>query len=381
MEFSAIDEASSVMAEGGMVVVVDDVEGGNEGALVMAAESATPESIAFYIAHTSGVICVPLLPERTDQLDLPLMVPANRPGRGSPFTISVDARIGTTTGISAADRASTVATLIDPDACPTDLLRPGHIFPLRTLPGGVLKRPRYAEATVDLSRLAAMTPAGVLCEILTKDRSGAARLPDLAEFAHQYGLPLISLSDLVRYRRETEELVRTVANARVPTVAGDARAYVFESLLDGSEHLAVVIGEVSRQTDVPVYVQFECLMSDVFGSRSCDCGLELRAAMSYLQREGRGVIVYLRSQADLGRSLDHTIERSMRSDHAAAEMTTTVGMPVPKAYGVAAHILLDLGVKTVRLVTNKPPTNGGLERFGLKVTERVSIELSEVLSA
>src|SRR5271154_2984211 len=272
MAFSSVTEAIEAIAAGQMVVVVDDEDRENEGDLVMAAESATPENIAFFLAHTSGVICVPLLPERADRLELPLMVSANTEAQRTAFTVSVDYRLGTTTGISATDRSATIAALIDPQTRPNDLNRPGHIFPLRYRPGGVLKRAGHTEATVDLSRAAGLSAAGVLCEIVTEDKSEMARLPDLERFAKTHRLPLISIADLIRYRRQNEKLVRLVSEARIPAKGREFRAFVYESVLDNEQHLALVMGDVAGTEDVLVRVHSECLTGDVFGSLRCDCG-------------------------------------------------------------------------------------------------------------
>ena len=379
MPFSPVEDAVAAIRRGGMAVVVDDEDRENEGDLVMAAEAATPETIAFFLAHTSGVICVPLLPERADELDLPLMVADNTEAQRTAFTVTVDARNGTTTGISAADRATTIATLIDPRTRPADLNRPGHIFPLRYRPGGVLKRAGHTEATVDLSRAAGLSAAGVLCEIVTEDKSEMARLPQLEAFAERHGLPLISIADLIRYRRRTEILVRRVAQARIPTPAGDHTAYVYESIIDGEQHLALVKGEVADQDNVLVRVHSECLTGDVFGSLRCDCGPQLDKAMDLIEEEGRGVVVYLRGHEGRGIGLGHKI----RAYHLQEQGRDTVdanleqGLPVDsREYGIGAQMLVDLGVTTMRLLTNNPVKYGGLEGFGLDITERVPLEPS-----
>src|SRR5580698_263048 len=258
MAFSKVQEAIDSIAQLGMAVVVDDEDRENEGDLVMAAEAATPENIAFFLAHTSGVICVPLLPERADALELPLMVTANTEAQRTAFTVSVDFRHGTTTGISATDRSSTIAALIDPATRPNDLNRPGHIFPLRYRTGGVLKRAGHTEATVDLARAAGLTPAGVLCEIVSDDKATMARLPELEAFAKTHHLPLISIADLIRYRRQNEKLVRRVSEARIPTDDGEYKASVYESVLDGEQHLALVFGQVEGEENVLVRVHSEC---------------------------------------------------------------------------------------------------------------------------
>ncbi len=376
MPFSTIQQAIAAIGRGGMVVVVDDEDRENEGDLVMAAEAVTPEKIAFFLAHTSGVICVPLMPERADQLDLPLMVSANTEAQRTAFTVSVDARHATTTGISAADRAATVAALIDPATRPTDLSRPGHIFPLRYRPGGVLKRAGHTEATVDLARAAGMAPAGVLCEIVTEDKSAMARLPELERFAEDHGLPLISIAELIRYRRRTEKLVRRVSEARIPVGGGAFAAYVYESVLDGEQHLALVMGDVAGEKDVLVRVHSECLTGDVFGSLRCDCGPQLRAALDRIEQEGRGVLVYLRGHEGRGIGLGHKIRayRLQEDGHDTVDANLAQGLPVDsREYGIGAQILVDLGVTTMRVMTNNPMKYGGLEGFGLDIVERVPL--------
>lgn len=377
MPFSTVEEAIDAIAHKGMVVVVDDEDRENEGDLVMAAEAATPETIAFFLAHTSGVICVPLLPERADELDLPLMVVENTESQRTAFTVSVDARGRTTTGISAADRAATIAALVDPATRPADLNRPGHIFPLRYRPGGVLKRAGHTEATIDLARAAGLFPAGVLCEIVSDDKSSMARLPELEIFAERNGLPLISIADLIRYRRRTEKLVRLVSEARIPMEGGDYRAYVYESVLDNEQHLALVKGEVGP--DVLVRVHSECLTGDVFGSLRCDCGPQLHAALDLIDKDGRGVLVYLRGHEGRGIGLAHKIRayRLQEQGHDTVDANVALGLPVDsREYGIGAQMLVDLGVTTMRLMTNNPVKYGGLEGFGLDITERVPLESS-----
>jgi 3,4-dihydroxy 2-butanone 4-phosphate synthase/GTP cyclohydrolase II len=378
MGFSEVQDAIDAISRLGMAVVVDDEDRENEGDLVMAADPATPENIAFFLAHTSGVICVPLLPERADALELPLMVTANTEAQRTAFTVSVDSRHGTT-GISATDRASTIAALIDPNTRPSDLNRPGHIFPLRYRTGGVLKRAGHTEATVDLCRAAGLSPAGVLCEIVTEDKSEMARLPDLERFAKKHDLPLISIADLIRYRRQKEKLVRLVSEARIPTENRDFRAYVYESVLDGEQHLALVMGEVAGTDDVLVRVHSECLTGDVFGSLRCDCGPQLRASLDLIEAEGRGVLIYLRGHEGRGIGLGHKIRayQLQEEGHDTVDANLQQGLPVDsREYGIGAQMLVDLGVTTMRVMTNNPAKYGGLEGFGLDITERIPLQPS-----
>ncbi len=377
MPLASIPEAIDAIGRGQMVVVVDDADREDEGDLIMAAEAATPEKIAFFLQHTSGVICVPITPERADELDLPPMVHTNTESQRTAFTVSVDARRGTTTGISAADRATTIAALIDPATRPSDLARPGHVFPLRYRTGGVLKRHGHTEAAVDLARAAGMYPAGVLCEIVTADKSSMARFEELERFAETHGLPLITIADLIRYRRRNEMLVKRVAQARIPTEGGEYSAYVYESLLDGEQHLALVRGEVAGQENVLVRVHSECLTGDVFGSRRCDCGPQLHAALDLIEREGRGVVIYLRGHEGRGIGLGHKIRAYSLQErgHDTVDANLELGLPVDsREYGIGAQMLVDLGVTTMRVMTNNPVKYGGLEGFGLDIVERVPLE-------
>jgi len=377
MGFAPVSDAIAAIGRGEMVVVVDDADRENEGDLIMAADAATPEKIAFFLAHTSGVICAPILPERADELELPLMVTNNTESQRTAFTVSVDAGRGTTTGISAADRAATVAALIDPKTQPDDLRRPGHIFPLRYRTGGVLWRAGHTEAAVDLSRLAGLSPAGVLCEIVSEDKASMARLPELEVFAAKHGLPLISIADLIRYRRQNEMLVRKVSEARIPTRAGDYTAFVYESILDGEQHLALVLGHVEGEQNVLVRVHSECLTGDVFGSLRCDCGPQLRAALDLIEAEGSGVLIYLRGHEGRGIGLASKIQayRLQEQGHDTVDANLALGHPADsREYGIGAQMLVDLGVTTMRIMTNNPTKRGGLEGFGLDIVERVPLE-------
>jgi len=378
MALAPIEEAVAAVARGEIVVVVDDEDRENEGDLIMAAQAATPEKIAFFLAHTSGVICVPLTPERADQLDLPLMVSNNTESQRTAFTVSVDSRHGTTTGISAEDRAATIQVLIDPHTRPADLNRPGHIFPLRYRPGGVLKRAGHTEATIDLAKAAGMYPAGVLCELVSEDKTRMARLPEIEAFADANGLPLVSIADLIRYRRQKDKLVRRIAGpVRMPTRYGDFTGYAYESLIDNEQHLAVVKGEVAGKGPVLVRVHSECLTGDVFGSLRCDCGPQLSEAVRLIAEEGTGVVVYLRGHEGRGIGLAHKLRayHLQEQGHDTVDANLELGLPVDnREYGIGAQILVDLGVTTMRLMTNNPMKYGGLEGFGLDIVDRVPLE-------
>jgi 3,4-dihydroxy 2-butanone 4-phosphate synthase / GTP cyclohydrolase II len=377
MSLARVEEAITAMSRGEIVVVVDDEDRENEGDLVMAAQAATPEKIAFFLAHTSGVICVPITPERADQIDLPLMVTNNTESQRTAFTVSVDARQGTTTGISAEDRCVTIQTLIDPHTRSADLNRPGHIFPLRYRPGGVLKRAGHTEATIDLAKAAGMYPAGVLCELVSEDKTRMARLPEIESFAEHHGLVIISIADLIRYRRQKDKLVRKIAGpVRIPTDYGDFAGYAYESVLDDEHHLAVVKGEVAGKGPVLVRVHSECLTGDVFGSLRCDCGPQLSEAVRMIAEEGTGVIIYLRGHEGRGIGLAHKLRayHLQEQGHDTVDANLQLGLPVDnREYGIGAQMLVDLGVTTMRLMTNNPMKYGGLEGFGLDIVERVPL--------
>jgi 3,4-dihydroxy 2-butanone 4-phosphate synthase/GTP cyclohydrolase II len=373
---ASVEDAVAAIARGEIVVVVDDEDRENEGDLIMAAEFATPEKIAFFVKHTSGVICMPLTGERCDELDLPLMVTNNTESHRTAFTVTVDYRHHTSTGISAADRARTIQALIDPLTKPSDLARPGHIFPLRYREGGVLNRAGHTEAAVDLARMAGLYPAGVLCEIVNDDGT-MARVPELERFCDEHDLLMISIAELVRYRRQSEKLVRRVAEARIPTDWGDFTCYAYESLIDGETHLAFVKGAVQGQDDVLVRVHSECLTGDVFGSLRCDCGVQLQSAMQKVDDEGLGVIVYLRGHEGRGIGIGHKLKAYVLQDAGrdTVDANVDLGLPVDsREYGIGAQILVDLGITTMRLMSNNPAKRGGLEGYGLEIVERVPLE-------
>jgi 3,4-dihydroxy 2-butanone 4-phosphate synthase/GTP cyclohydrolase II len=376
VSFAKIEEAVDAIGRGDIVIVVDDEDRENEGDLIMAAEFATPDKIAFFLHHTSGVICAPVTCERARELDLPLMVANNTESMRTAFTVSVDYRHGTSTGISAYDRSATIQALVDPATRPADLLRPGHIFPLEAREGGVLKRAGHTEAAMDLARMAGVYPAGVLCEIVNDKKDDMARVPELERFADEHGLLLISIADLVRYRRQTEKLVRRITEARLPTQWGDFTCYAYEATLDGTEHLAFVKGAVQGEDDVLVRVHSECLTGDVFGSLRCDCGPQLDESMRLIAEEGLGVVVYLRGHEGRGIGLGHKLRAYQLQDqgHDTVDANLALGLPVDsREYGIGSQILVDLGITTMRLLTNNPAKYGGLEGFGLQITGRVPL--------
>jgi len=374
--FATIEEAIAAIRRGEFVVVVDDADRENEGDLILAAEMVTPERIAFMVRHTSGLICVPLVGDRLDDLRLPLMVSESTDSHRTAFTVSVDSLKGTTTGISAADRAATIEALIDPATRPEDLARPGHIFPLRYRDGGVLRRAGHTEAAVDLARLAGLYPAGVLCEIVKEDGS-MARLPALQAFAETHGVPLITIADLISHRRHQEQLVERIAEARIPTVHGEFRAVGYQSTLDGTQHLALVRGDVRGREGVLVRVHSECLTGDVFGSLRCDCGRQLDDAVARIAEEGEGVILYFRGHEGRGIGLMHKLQAYALQEHGrdTVEANLDLGLPADaRDYGIGAQILVDLGIRSMRLLTNNPTKRAGLEGYGLSIVDRVPLE-------
>jgi 3,4-dihydroxy 2-butanone 4-phosphate synthase/GTP cyclohydrolase II len=378
MAFAPIEDAVAAIGRGEIVVVVDDEDRENEGDLIMAAEFATPEKIAFFLHHTSGFICAPITSERARELDLDAMVAHNTESMRTAFLVSVDYRHGTSTGISAFDRSATIKALVDPGTRPDDLARPGHVLPLEAREGGVLKRAGHTEAAVDLARLAGLYPAGVLCEIVDAKKMDMARAPELETFAEEHDLLLISIADLIRYRRKHEKLVRRIAEAMIPTEFGEFRCMVFESVLDGEQHLAFVRGDLEGADNVLVRVHSECLTGDVFGSLRCDCGPQLAAALEKVAAEGLGAVVYLRGHEGRGIGIGHKIKAYRLQEQGADTVDANLQLGLPadsREYGIGAQILVDLGVTTMRVMTNNPAKYGGLEGFGLEIVDRVPLEI------
>jgi 3,4-dihydroxy 2-butanone 4-phosphate synthase/GTP cyclohydrolase II len=378
MPLAPIEDAVAAIARGEIVVVVDDEDRENEGDLIMAAEFATADKIAFFLHHTSGYICAPITSERAEELELPAMVQQNTESQRTAFLVTVDYRHGTTTGISAHDRSATIKALVEPGTRPGDLLRPGHVLPLEAREGGVLKRAGHTEAAVDLARLAGLYPAGVLCEIVDEKKMDMARLPELERFAEEHGLLLISIADLIRYRRKHEKLVRRIAEASIPTEWGEFSCIAFESVLDGEQHVAFVRGDVQGAENVLVRVHSECLTGDVFGSLRCDCGPQLNAAMAKVADAGVGAVVYLRGHEGRGIGIGHKIRAYSLQEqgHDTVDANVALGLPVDsREYGIGAQILVDLGISTMRLMTNNNLKYGGLEGYGLEIVERVPLEI------
>ncbi len=374
-DLAPIEDIIAAISRGELVIMVDDEDRENEGDLIMAAQFATPEKIAFIVRHTSGVIVAPLTGERCDDLRLPLMVDNNTESHRTAFTISVDLLEGTTTGISAADRAATLRALADPKTAHAAFARPGHIFPLRAREGGVLKRAGHTEASVDLARLAGCEPTGVICEIQNDDGT-MSRLPELKKFAKQHGLLISSIARLIEYRRHHERLVERMGSANVPTEWGNFDCVAYRSTIDGIEHLAFVLGDLTTPEPVLTRVHSECLTGDVFGSRRCDCGPQLATAMKAVQEQGRGVIVYLRGHEGRGIGIGHKIRAYSLQDEGldTVDANLELGLPVDsREYGIGAQILADLGARELRLMTNNPAKYGGIAGYGLSVVERVSI--------
>ena len=374
--FASIDDAVAAVRDGRMIIVVDDEDRENEGDLTIAAEKITPDAVNFMARYGRGLICMPMTEERLDELDLPQMVPQNTASFGTAFSISIEAKAVTSTGISAGDRAATILTAIDPKTRPADLARPGHMFPLRARTGGVLVRAGQTEAAVDLARIAGLYPAGVICEIMNDDGT-MARVPELAVFARRHKLLMVTISDLIQYRMRTEALVRRVAAADLPTEHGDFRVIAFESVIDRETHVALVKGDISDGEEVLVRVHSRCLTGDVFQSARCDCGLQLEAALTKIAEAGRGVLLYL-NQEGRGIGLSNKIRAYELQDQGfdTVEANERLGFKADQRdYGIGVQILKDLGVRSMRLLSNNPRKLVGIEGYKLSVVEWIPLEI------
>jgi 3,4-dihydroxy 2-butanone 4-phosphate synthase/GTP cyclohydrolase II len=375
--FAPIEEAIERFRQGRMVIIVDDEDRENEGDLTIAAEKVTPESINFMAKYGRGLICLTMTEERCNKLELPLMVQDNTSSFGTAFTVSIEARGKTTTGISAADRAATILTAIDPATVPADLLRPGHVFPLRAKKGGVLKRAGQTEASVDLATLAGLNPSGVICEIMNDDGT-MARVPDLVKVARDHDLAMITVSDLISYRLRHETLVRKIASPQLPTIYGDFRIHAYRSDVTGDENVALVMGDIHPEDPVLVRVHSQCLTGDIFGSARCDCGVQLEQALERIAAEGKGVLLYL-LQEGRGIGLMNKLRayELQEQGHDTVEANERLGFrPDQRDYGVGAQILRDLGVRKMRLLTNNPSKYIALNGYGLEIVERVQLEVA-----
>jgi 3,4-dihydroxy 2-butanone 4-phosphate synthase/GTP cyclohydrolase II len=373
--FATIDEAIDEIRRGRMVVVCDDEDRENEGDLVMAAQFVTPEAINFMAKEARGWICLALTPERCDELGLELMTAKNESALQTPFTVTIEARDGVTTGVSAHDRAQTMQVAVDPSSQPDDLVQPGHVSPLKAKPGGVLERTGHTEASVDLARLAGLIPAGVICEVMNEDGS-MARVPQLSEYCERHGLKMVTIADLIAYRRRNDRLIERVVATRLPTTFGDFQAIGYRSMVDDKHHVALVKGDVDGAADVLVRVHSECLTGDVFHSLRCDCGEQLESALSMIEREGQGVLLYLAQEGRGIGLLNKLRAYKLQEDGLdTVEANERLGLPADlRDFGIGAQILVDLGLSSIRILTNNPKKIHALEGYGLSVTDQIPIE-------
>jgi 3,4-dihydroxy 2-butanone 4-phosphate synthase / GTP cyclohydrolase II len=372
--FATIEQALDDVRAGKVILVVDDADRENEGDFVIAAERCTPDAVNFMVTHGRGIVCLPVAGWRLDALQIPQMVSTSG-GDDTAFTVSIDYRPGVTTGTSAHDRAVTAAAIADPSVVPRDFQRPGHVFPLRAKEGGVLRRAGHTEAAVDLATIAGLFPAGVICEVMNPDGT-MARLPQLMRVAEEFDLTLISIADLIEYRRRREVLVHRVAEATIPTEWGDFRAFAYDSTIDGRTHVALVRGEIGDGDKVLTRVHSECLTGDVFGSLRCDCGRQLEAALAQVAEEGRGIVLYVRGHEGRSIGLTHKLRAYELQDQGrdTVEANIELGFAADQRdYGIGAQILVDLGVRTMRLLTNNPDKRAGLEGYGLSIDERIPL--------
>jgi 3,4-dihydroxy 2-butanone 4-phosphate synthase/GTP cyclohydrolase II len=380
--FDSVEHGLEAIRAGKMIIVVDDENRENEGDLTMAASKVTPEAINFMVKHGRGLVCLALTPERLDELEIPLEVADNSSRRETAFCVSIDVKAGTSTGVSAADRAATIRSAIASETRPRDLARPGHVFPLRARSGGVLVRSGHTEASVDLARIGGLYPAGVICEVMNEDGT-MARVPELTKFARKHGLLMITIADLIRYRMRTEGLVRQIAKAALPTEYGDFTIYAYDNRVDGQTHVALVRGDLGDGRDVMVRVHSRCLTGDVFHSMRCDCGAQLDTAMKRIAQEGRGVLLYLH-QEGRGIGLANKLRAYELQDQGldTVEANERLGFkPDQRDYGIGAQILRDLGVRTMRLLTNNPRKFIGLEGYGLAVAESLPLEITPIVES